>query len=388
MPRTANIKNLDEAFLYAIRNPYVGNGLINTFTVKYMQLAYDTGIGGVPVVGLTVVGAGGATGIVIAFDGNATSGTLTLDQITGTFVDGEQLLDSGDGGTFDADVNGLPLPYVSETLRNAGDVFTQADLEVVVRCVRSVNGKASSVITIAREITYDSQTVNYTVGKHILGGTSGATALISAVKDDGVTGTLTLSEVVGTFQNPETIGESDGSGNGSSTSLLVDRQATFTVGTPPDEAAVVVTAGAGLSDLFLTGGKAGDTYEILRGRPTYGTSDYVGYVTGKTGEEGDPKIVIRDKGIIQHRKNRGDVERTLSVNTRYLNDLAGLSQLVDQDAILVFEREEDRDGTATELTYYLQARQDAKAGPNESEGSDSSDTSFQMRFERAYSLAG
>ena len=98
--------------------------------------------------------------------------------------------------------------------------------------------------------------------------------------------------------------------------------------------------------------------------------------------------MIRGRGYSTHRKNGVDMERTGSVNTRYLNERAGLSQLVDQDASLIFEREDNREGTATELTYYLQARQAAKAGPNESEGSDSSDTSFQMRFERAYSLAG
>ena len=57
-------------------------------------------------------------------------------------------------------------------------------------------------------LDYDAQTANFTLGKVLTGGTSGATALIIADSDSGATGTLTLREISGTFQNNETITDS------------------------------------------------------------------------------------------------------------------------------------------------------------------------------------
>jgi len=57
---------------------------------------------------------------------------------------------------------------------------------------------------------YENQTANFTVGGVLTGGTSGATARITADSDSGATGTLTLRDIVGTFADGETI--TDGSG--------------------------------------------------------------------------------------------------------------------------------------------------------------------------------
>ena len=54
-------------------------------------------------------------------------------------------------------------------------------------------------------LDYDNQTANYTVGDVLTGGTSGATGRIIADSDGGSTGTLTLKDISGTFQNNETI---------------------------------------------------------------------------------------------------------------------------------------------------------------------------------------
>lgn len=54
-------------------------------------------------------------------------------------------------------------------------------------------------------LAYDGQTANFTAGDIITGGTSGATALAVADSDSGASGTLSLAEVSGTFQNNETI---------------------------------------------------------------------------------------------------------------------------------------------------------------------------------------
>lgn len=59
-------------------------------------------------------------------------------------------------------------------------------------------------------LDFDNQTANFTLGDTLTGTTSGATGLIIAQSDAGATGTLTLREVVGEFQNNETI--TDGAG--------------------------------------------------------------------------------------------------------------------------------------------------------------------------------
>lgn len=64
-------------------------------------------------------------------------------------------------------------------------------------------------------LDYDAQTANFTVGDTLTGGTSGATAIIMADSDSGTTGTLTLGNIVGAFEDNETITDDSG---GSATS--------------------------------------------------------------------------------------------------------------------------------------------------------------------------
>lgn len=59
-------------------------------------------------------------------------------------------------------------------------------------------------------LDYDTQTANFTAGATLTGGTSGATATIVQDDDAGTTGTLHLINIVGEFENNETI--TDGSG--------------------------------------------------------------------------------------------------------------------------------------------------------------------------------
>ena len=65
-------------------------------------------------------------------------------------------------------------------------------------------------------LAYDAQSANFTAGKQLTGGTSEATATIMKDTDAGSTGTLTLSNVSGTFQDNETITD-DNSSPGSAT---------------------------------------------------------------------------------------------------------------------------------------------------------------------------
>jgi len=69
-------------------------------------------------------------------------------------------------------------------------------------------------------LSYDAQTVNFTIGAILTGGTSGATAVVLADTDAGTTGTLKLGSISGIFQNNETITDEDSgsaTANGTST---------------------------------------------------------------------------------------------------------------------------------------------------------------------------
>ena len=69
-------------------------------------------------------------------------------------------------------------------------------------------------------IEYDAEGTAFTVGLVLTGGTSGATGMIEVAQDDGSSGTLTLSNIDGTFQDNETITDS-GSGTATSNGLLI-----------------------------------------------------------------------------------------------------------------------------------------------------------------------
>ena len=57
-------------------------------------------------------------------------------------------------------------------------------------------------------LNYDEEVLPFTAGLTLTGGTSGATARIVIVDDNGATGTLTLRKLVGTLQDNETITDS------------------------------------------------------------------------------------------------------------------------------------------------------------------------------------
>ncbi len=69
---------------------------------EHITIPYDGGIGGVPVIKELATGAGGATGRIVSFTGDATAGVLVLADVLGVFVEDEQLTT---GGTFDAAVD-------------------------------------------------------------------------------------------------------------------------------------------------------------------------------------------------------------------------------------------------------------------------------------------
>lgn len=58
---------------------------------------------------------------------------------------------------------------------------------------------------VGAALAYDTQSANFTAGQVLTGGTSGATARITADADGGTTGTLTLQDIIGTFVDNEAI---------------------------------------------------------------------------------------------------------------------------------------------------------------------------------------
>jgi len=94
-------------------------------------------------------------------------------------------------------------------------------------CVRQGVAVANGVVY--KELAYDNQTGNFTVGQTITGGTSGATAVIYADTDSGTTGVLKLTNIVGIFQDNEVItdpitGSADVAGTISASKIDYDGQ--------------------------------------------------------------------------------------------------------------------------------------------------------------------
>lgn len=70
---------------------------------------------------------------------------------------------------------------------------------------------------LLHDLAYDGQSANFTLGKRVSGGTSGASGIILLDNDGGATGTLTIANIDGTFQDNETI---TGAGGGSATANI------------------------------------------------------------------------------------------------------------------------------------------------------------------------
>lgn len=82
-------------------------------------------------------------------------------------------------------------------------------------------------------LNYDAETAPFTVGQTLTGGTSGATAVITQVVDNGTTGHLILGAVTGgPFQNNETI--TDGAGGSATADGVIDQLFGAITGTKPD----------------------------------------------------------------------------------------------------------------------------------------------------------
>jgi len=85
--------------------------------VNSLTLRYDGGTGGVPVAGNTLTAGGGQTATIQGYEGDATSGVLTIAKPSGTFTNNDTL---SDGGTFAAVVDAPTAAFVGGLEPNSG----------------------------------------------------------------------------------------------------------------------------------------------------------------------------------------------------------------------------------------------------------------------------
>lgn len=132
--------------------------------------------------------------------------------------------------------NLYPLDLASVTINNpvlgsSYEIYnvstaTQLSSGVIVSDPQTVSVLASANQTLRIRLRrskgmllYTTQTANFGVGNILAGVTSGATALIAGDSDGGTTGSLTLENIVGIFQDGETIVD-DGGGSATASGIV------------------------------------------------------------------------------------------------------------------------------------------------------------------------
>jgi hypothetical protein len=156
----------------------------------------------------TVTGQTGGDWVVVQF---ASSGGVYLVLVNGT--DAEQLYDGTNWYPITED-NIYSLNYDAETVAfTVGATLTGGTSGVSAPIIKVIDNGTTGTLWLGTltdatpqwTLNYDAETAAFTVGQTLTGGTSGATATIDAINTVGTTGTLTLSALVGSFQNNEII---------------------------------------------------------------------------------------------------------------------------------------------------------------------------------------
>lgn len=228
----------------AITDTLTGSALVNG-TIGSGYLAYDTETGTFTVGSLLTGGISGKTGTIVALQDDGTTGKILVSSPTGTFVDNDTLTDASTGVAL---ANGASITAVSGYLGikvwfmnsnlnydtgtvpfSTGETITGATsgaTGVVLQTGSTASGtlylgNRNSTAFVDNEaligsvtgnfLFYDTETAPFTVGKTLTGGTSSATATITAVNDLGAYGILTLSTITGTFADNEIITDNNSS---------------------------------------------------------------------------------------------------------------------------------------------------------------------------------
>lgn len=150
--------------------------------------------------------------------------------ITGNPTNWSRYDTGDDGATFGTTTGNAATKAWSIALNPGDHVYLEGF--VIARQTNAVNHAFYHFAVSARRpgssLAYDTQTVNFTAGRTITGGTSGATAVIQADSDSGTTGTLTLIDIVGTFVDNEII--TDGNGGSATVNGALSAQNAALVG--------------------------------------------------------------------------------------------------------------------------------------------------------------
>lgn len=136
------------------------------------------------------------------------------------------------------ELHGYYLAGVSETLNSVqirvdgspdGANFYQFLAESTTTGTSTESQREFTIVQSLKEglLAYQTQTGNFHTGVTLTGGTSSATAVIESDSDAGTTGTLTLSNISGVFQNAETI--TDTSTGSAAVNGILQSVTTFTL---------------------------------------------------------------------------------------------------------------------------------------------------------------
>lgn len=165
------------------------------------------------------------------------------------------------------------------------------------------------------------------------------------------------------------------------TVVTVDGQtATFAEGDPIGTA-IPLSANADIQAVpTVTAGVAGNMFAVVEQPPTY-SGGFIKYLNSKSDEPAEIRRDIRDHGQLQHRKKNALEAGSLSLTELYTNAKDGIAKYIDQDIIVVLERDDDRGGVITEKEIYYGARINVTPPVNESTGDTDSDVTVTMSYE-------
>lgn len=161
----------------------------------------------------------------------------------------------------------------------------------------------------------------------------------------------------------------------------------FAVGDPPGTIRSIASGDIAAAITAITGGVSGDQFGIFKRPPAY-SSGLIPYVTAKSSEPLPGKRDIRDRGALTDRKKMAQQGGVLNLTARHENANAGLSKFVDQDILVILEREDNRAGVVNETEIYYGSYIHALPGPNESEGDTDTDVTVAIPYETIAVLPG
>lgn len=185
------------------------------------------------------------------------------------------------------------LDLGNETITNIKTDFTTSDPFSGVRYgdYFFVCNGGDKIGRITRTLDYDGQTGDFTVGNKVTGGTSGATAIVLEDSDSGSTGTLTLGEISGDFEDDEALTDSG------SASAYVNGTLSwaYTEVSSAPKAKVLYTFGGRL----FAGNTETDPTEVRYSAVDDGTNPPFTSWTAGTGASDPGKVKFRSAGAVR-----------------------------------------------------------------------------------------